>query len=86
MINMKMTELANDMFNRLKKKYPEIKLNGFSNSPESENSLWLNVAMPSDEDREIEIREYAAEIATDVLDEYGFMLVLIPERNGVSSC
>ena len=40
-------------------------------SAEDPNSLWVNIVMPSDEDRRIALREMASEISTDILLDLG---------------
>ena len=76
MINHKQRELCELLFNKLQKKFPELELLGISESPENPNNLLVNVIMPSDEDREIEVYEMASEISTDILLDYGYHITI----------
>jgi len=43
---------------------------------ENPNSLRVKIIMPDDEDREIELREMASEISTDILLDYGYHILI----------
>jgi hypothetical protein len=40
-------------------------------SPVYQDTIWVRLIMPDDEDREIILREMASEISTDILLEHG---------------
>ena len=67
MITQKRKRLAHELFQSLKAKFPEIELIGLTKSPEDPDSTWVNIIMPNDEDREIDLGEFAAEQTTDIL-------------------
>lgn len=67
MITQKQEKLAGELFQSLKEKFPEIEFIGLIESPADPDSTWLNIIVPDDEDREIEIKEFAAEQAIDIL-------------------
>ena len=67
MITLKRKKLAQELFQSLKAKFPEVELVGLTESPEDPDSTWVNIVMPDDEDREIDFREFAAEQTTDIL-------------------
>ncbi len=67
MITKKQETLAQELYQSLKEKFPEIEPIGLIESPADPDSTWLNIVVPDDEDREIEILEFAAEQATDIL-------------------
>lgn len=65
-------ELAHLLFDKLKQQYPEIELMDIVESGVIPSHLWVNIIMPEDEDREIEMRQLAAEISTDILIDFGY--------------
>ena len=67
MITQKQAKLAHELFQSLEEKFPEIEVIGLIESPADPDSTWLNIVVPDDEDREIEIKEFAAEQAIDIL-------------------
>lgn len=69
-------ELSNVLYNKLKRKFPEIELVSITESVENPNSIRVNIIMPDDEDREIELREMAGEISTDILLDYGYHILI----------
>ena len=76
MMNIKQCELSKILFDRLKQQFPEINLVDIAESIENPNHIWVNITLPSDEDREIEIRELASEISTDLLLDYGYHITI----------
>jgi len=38
--------------------------------------LWVEIIMPEDEDREIEMGHLAAELSTDILVDYGYHITI----------
>ena len=76
MINLKQMELSHQLFDTLKQHYPEIKLVDIVESGIYPSHLWVNIIMPKDEDREINMRQFAAEFATDILIDYGYHITI----------
>jgi hypothetical protein len=76
MINFKQKDLAEDLFNKLKAKFPEIEMVNIVESPENSESLRVRIIFPEDEDREIALTKMAAEISTDILLEYGYHILI----------
>ena len=74
MLNFKQKELSYLLFERLKEKFLETKLVSITPSFENPEDIWVNIIYPEDEDREIELRELAAEISTDILLDYGYSI------------
>jgi hypothetical protein len=64
------------LFDKLKLQFPELELVGFSEGPEDPDDVLVNVIMPDDEDREIAVRGLAAEISTDILMDYGYLIII----------
>ena len=48
--------------------------------PEDPETLWIEVTAPDDEDREMELREFAAEKVTDIQLDYGYHMLVMPTR------
>ncbi|HLC15279.1 MAG TPA: hypothetical protein VJL89_03525 [Thermodesulfovibrionia bacterium] len=82
-INFKQEELINKLINTVKNKYPEIELINVTESPEDPESLWINVTAPKDEDKEIELREFASDKTTDILLDYGYHMLIMPTHKKV---
>jgi len=74
MFNFKQKELSYMLFERLKRKFPEIQLVSITPSFENPEDIWVNLIYPQDEDRLIELYEMAAEISTDILLDYGYSI------------
>mgnify|MGYP001594838913 CR=1 FL=1 len=88
MIKFKQKELVDEMFYTIKEKFPEIEMVNITESPEDPSDLWLNITAPKDEEREIELREFASEKATDILLDYGYHISVMPTKkfNRSSAC
>ncbi len=87
MINFKVKELSHKLFENLKQQFPEIELVDITESPVYQNTIWVRLIMPDDEDREINLREMSSEICTDILLDYGYsigILSAIKSSNGLS--
>lgn len=85
-INFKQEQLIDELINSLIKKFPEIKLVDITESPEDSESLWINITAPGDEEREIELREFASDKTTDILIDYGYHMLVMPTRAEMLSC
>jgi hypothetical protein len=77
-LNYKLQELVDQLVKDIETKFPEVKFVSIAPSPESVNTLWLDFTKPEDEDRLIELGEYASERAMDILLDYGHHLVVLP--------
>jgi hypothetical protein len=80
MINFKQQELIDQLFREVKQKFPEVEFISISRSPEDPADLWLNVTAPADEDREIELREFASEKTSDILLDFGYLILVMPRE------
>jgi hypothetical protein len=65
------------LFDRLKEKFPEIRLTGITPGAEAPEDVWVNIIYPEDEDREIALRELAGEISSDILMDYGYSVSIV---------
>ncbi len=79
-MNFKQDELIDEILDAIKKQYPEGKLISVAESSEDPQDLWISVTAPEDEDREIEMREFASDKATDVFLDYGYHFSIIPRK------
>lgn len=76
MINFKQQELSQMLFDKLQKRFPELELVSIIESPENPNHVWVNIVMPDDDDRQIEVYEKAGEISTDILMDHGYLIII----------
>lgn len=81
-MNFKQQELIDRLFQAVKEKYPEVKFLNVTESPEDPADLWINVTAPDDEDREIELSTFANRISADILQDYGYLIFVMPRHNG----
>ncbi len=77
-LNIKQEELVEELVNTLKEKYPETDFVEIKESPENPNTLWICITAPDDEDKEIELRSFAADKCTDILCDYGYHMLVMP--------
>ena len=84
-MNLKQQELTDKLFQAVKEKFPEVKLVSVTESPEDPNDLWVNIATPKDEEREIELVEFASEKTTDILLDYGYHISIMPTSSVVAA-
>jgi hypothetical protein len=74
MINFKQEELAHKLFSALKYKFPEVSLINITESPADPRAVWVNITAAKDEDREIDMIEFASDKTTDILLDYGYYI------------
>ncbi|MCP4108914.1 MAG: hypothetical protein GY749_25775, partial [Desulfobacteraceae bacterium] len=80
MINFRQKELIQELFNTVKAKFPEIEFVSVTEGPENPSDLWVNITAPDDEDREIELIEFAGDKITDILIDYGYYFLIMPRK------
>jgi len=76
MINLKQMELGHQLFDGLKQQYPEVELVDIAESGVYPDHLWVDIIMPKDENREIEMRHLAANISINILIDYGYHITI----------
>jgi len=64
----------------VKEKYPQIVFKNLDFSPDDNEHIWINVIADMDEDLEIEMAQYAAELRSDILLDYGYAISIMPEN------
>jgi hypothetical protein len=79
-INFKQEELIKKIMRAIRRKFPEVRLINVTESPEDQETLWLNMTSPEDEEREIELRRFGSEKVTDILLDYGYYFLIMPTR------
>jgi hypothetical protein len=79
-LNHKQKQLMDELFNKVKECYPEIIFKDLQISPDDPEHIWINVIADMDEDKAIELRHYAADLATDILIDYGYDFSIMPEN------
>ena len=60
--------------------FPEVDFINIVEHPEDPESLWINVTAPGDEDREMDLIEFAGDRITDILLVYGYHMLVMPVR------
>jgi len=76
MINLKQIELSHQLFDNLKQQYPEIELVDIAESGVYPEHIWVNIIMPENEDRDIEMGHLAANRSIDILIDYGYHITI----------
>ena len=71
-ISTRRQQLANEIFSTLQAQYPEISLIQIRRSPEHPDDTWIDVLAPMDEDREMAMNAYAAQLESNILVEYNY--------------
>lgn len=79
-MNVKQEQLINELFEKVKQRFPEIELINLQVSPDDSEHIWINVLADMDEEREIELTDYASELAVDILIDYGYAISIMPEN------
>lgn len=78
MINFKQKELIHSFFSSVKERFPEVEFLNVTESPENPADLWINITEPENEDREIELIEFAGDKTADILLDYGYYISVMP--------
>ncbi len=80
MMNFKQEELIEKLMSQIKKRFPEVRLINIMESCEDPESLWIEVTAPEDEDRNMDLREYAGDKVFDIIMDYGYHILVMPIR------
>jgi hypothetical protein len=76
-INLKQQQLIDELLSKVKDRFPEIVVSYFEESPEDPDDIWINVIADMDEDRQMEMSSYAAELETDILVDFGYAFTIM---------
>jgi hypothetical protein len=79
-INHKQQELIGQLLAKVQSAFPEISFKGYETNPEDKDHIWVIVNAPMDEEREIELGRFAAELSTDILLEYGYAISVMTDN------
>lgn len=79
-INHKQRQLMDELFAKVKERYPEIVYKDLQTDPDDPEHIWINVIADMDEDREIEMNHFSAELETDILIEFGYAFSIMSEN------
>ena len=79
-MNYKQEQLVEEMFDRVKEKYPEIVFKNLSVSPDDPDNIWINIIADMDEDRELELIHYCSSLECEIEEKYGYAISIMPEN------
>lgn len=79
-INLKQQQLIDELFEKVHSQYPEISFKQLEVSPDDPDHIWIIVNADMDEDRELEMRELAADLQTNILLNYGYAISIMAEN------
>lgn len=79
-INLKQEQLINELFNKVKERFPEIIIKDLQVSPDDKDHIWINVVADMDVEREIELNDFAGTLEIDILVDYGYRLSIMSEN------
>lgn len=79
-INLKQQQLVDELFNKVKEKYPEIVFKGLEVSPDDREHIWIIVDADMDEEREIEMCSYSASLQIEILLDFGYQISIMADN------
>lgn len=83
-LNLRQQELLRELVQNITLKFPDVQYLGFGSSPYGEQTVWVNMRVPDDETM-LAMSEYAAELESAILVEYGYSFSIMPRRNALSN-
>lgn len=84
MFNFKQQELIAELMAETSERFPEVHLIRVIESPEDPETLWIEVTSPEDEDRQIDLIEFAGDKLTDIHMDYGYHMLMIPTQRAAA--
>ncbi|MCX6155296.1 MAG: hypothetical protein NT007_14165 [Candidatus Kapabacteria bacterium] len=79
-INLKQQQLIDELLAKVKERYPEIVVRNMEPTVDSPDDIWIHVLADMDEERQMELSSYAAELETDILTDYGYAFTIMPHN------
>lgn len=70
-------KLLNELFEKVRTRFPMIVRQEITTSPEDRSHIWLFVHAVVNEEEEISLRDYAAELEAEILLDYGYRISLM---------
>jgi len=80
-LNHKQQEIIDNYVRELQQHFPEIEFIEVVESPEGKDTLWILVTNPPNDAREIELFEFTGKKGIDILDDYGYHILVQPTMN-----
>ena len=74
----KQQELIDQLVKEIETQFPDTKFVDVVPSPETESTLWLEFTRPKNEERILDIIEFAGQRTTDILLEHGYNMLVLP--------
>ncbi len=84
MINFKQKELIEVLADQIKGKFPDVELINVSESWEDPETLLIHVSAPEDENRMMDLIEFAGDHTTDIFMDYGYHMLVMPTRKKIA--
>jgi len=78
--NNKKEQLISELFIKVKARFPEIVFKNLEVSPIDKDHIWIVVTANMDEDTEIKMTEYAAQLETEILMDFGYAISIMSEN------
>ena len=75
-LNLKQREIIDEYVKELHQRFPEIEFIDVVESPEGPDTLWILVTSPPNDERTIELVEFTGQKAIDILDNYGYHILV----------
>lgn len=79
-ISYKQQQLIDELFNKVKEKYPEIVFKNLDISPDDPEHIWINVLADMDDDIKEEMNHFCSELEYDILMDYGYAISIMPQN------
>ncbi len=86
-LNHKQQEIVESYVADLRTRFPEIEFLDVVPSVDGPNTIWILVTDPNSEERLIDLFEFSGQRAVDILDDYGYHILVQPvgnNKNGVA--
>ncbi len=86
-LNHKQKEIVENYVDDLRERFPEIEFLDVVPSIDGPNTIWILVTDPSSEERLIDLFEFSGQRAVDILDDYGYHILVQAvgnNKNGVT--
>jgi hypothetical protein len=80
MIHHKQQQLIDELMQSIKERFKEVEFIKVTESPEDPSDLWVYVTAPIPEEREFELRDFTSEKSSDILQDYGYLILVMPRR------
>lgn len=81
-LNHKQQEIVESYVQDLRGRFPEVEFLDVVPSPDGPNTFWILVTDPNSEERLIDLFEFTGQRAIDILDDYGYHILVQPIGNG----